>query len=546
MIEVLIENPLLLLFLIAAIGYPLGRIKLGKSGLGIAAVLFVGLAFGAMHPDLKLPEIVYQLGLVLFVYTIGLSNGSLFIASLRHKGLRDNLLAGAALLFAAVLAGLAGVLFKLTPATTGGVYVGSLTNTPSLASILEYLKALPGTNEQILSEPVVAYSLTYPGSVIGMILVINILQRLWKVDFKREALADPDLRVSNEPIRNRTVKVAQPNVLGVPVKELIKSQSWNIVFGRVRQNGKLSLATGETVFHQGDLVNLIGSQTDLDMVTPLLGECSIDRLEEDLSEYDKQRIMISNVAVAGRHLRELGLFKRYGSIVTRIRRGDVEFLPHGDSILNLGDQVRVIAPPDQMEALCTLLGNSYQAASEIDILTFSLGLALGLVLGLVPFPVGPGLSIKLGIAGGPLIAALVFGAIGRTGHFVWTIPYSTNVTLRQVGLILFLAGIGTRSGYAFISTLTQGTGLLILILGFGVTCLTGLTVIWIGYKWLKIPMGKLAGIVAGIQTQPAVLGYAQEISRNDLPNIGYSTVYPLCTILKIIVGQLLVFIFMNH
>jgi putative transport protein len=219
-------------------------------------------------------------------------------------------------------------------------------------------------------------------------------------------------------------------------------------------------------------------------------------------------------------------------------------LPNGQTVLLPGDHVRVVAPHEKMEPLARFFGDSYRAISEIDILTFSLGLAMGLLLGMIPIPMPGGVTLRLGIAGGPLIVALLVGALGRTGPLVWTIPYSANLSLRQMGLIFFLAGIGTRSGYAFASTLTEGSGWVVFAAGAGVTCLTTLFTLWLGHRVLKIPMGLLLGITAGLQTQPAVLGFSLEQTNNDLPNVGYATVYPIAMIVKILLAQVLLILFL--
>lgn len=541
-IAILRENPLLLLFLVAAIGYPLGRVKMGGSSLGVAAVLFVGLAFGALDPELKLPEVIYQLGLVLFVYTIGLASGSIFFASFGKKGLRYNGLVAAGLLLAALLAAAAHYIFGLSAPSTAGMFAGGLTNTPALAGVLEYLRAA-GISEPVLSEPVVAYSLTYPAGVLGMILAVSILQRAWKINYAAEARSLPEYRAASDPIQSRTICVTHQSELSVA--EMIHRYDWDVIFGRIRQGEKTTLVTGQTVLHIGDLISLIGSESALDEVTEALGDVHCgERLEFDISQYDKRRIFVSSPMVAGRRLRDLDIIERYGALVSRIRRGDTEMLPHGQTVLMPGDQVRVVAPHDQMEGLTRLFGDSYRAISEIDILTFSLGLALGLLLGMLPIPLPGGLTFKLGIAGGPLIAAMLFGALGRTGPFLWTIPYGANLSLRQVGLIFFLAGIGTRSGYAFFSTLVHGDGLWVLAVGAAITCLTACFVLWAGYKVLKIPMGLLIGILAGLQTQPALLGFGLEQANNELPNEGYSMVYPAAMILKIVLAQALLILFM--
>lgn len=540
MIDILLKNPLLLLFLVSALGYTLGRITIAGSSLGVAAVLFVGLAFGALHPDLKLPDLVYQFGLVVFVYTIGLSSGNQFFRSLGRKGLRDNLLVLGLLTAATGLTLLLGWLLGLTPGQTAGVFTGSLTNTAALAGVLEYLKtSVPeALRDQLLAEPVVGFSITYPMGVVGMILVISLLRWLWRIDLKQEA-ADLRSPAAGQQLVNRTVVVTRPEAAGTTVQSLLNDHRWDVTFGRVRQEGRLALATGQTQLNIGDLIAVIGPHEAIQEVTSHLGEPSDQHLESDRSEFDFRRIFVSNPAIAGRCVRDLKLHQQFGAFITRVRRGDNEFVAHGDTILELGDRVRVVARPEQMEAVSRFFGDSYRALSEIDMLTFPLGLALGLLLGMIPLPLPGGMVITLGFAGGPLVVALILGALERTGPLVWNMPYSANLTLRQLGLILFLAGVGTRSGYAFVTTLQQGGGAIIFFAGLAITVGVALAMLLIGYRLLKIPMSLLLGMLAGLQTQPALLGFALEQTGNDLPNVGYAAVYPAALIFKIVCAQLI-------
>jgi putative transport protein len=225
-----------------------------------------------------------------------------------------------------------------------------------------------------------------------------------------------------------------------------------------------------------------------------------------------------------------------------VRRGDHDFIPDGRTKLFLGDRVRVVAPRDRMDEVSKFFGDSYKALSEVDVISLGVGVALGLALGLIPVPIPGGGSFKLGFAGGPLLVGLFLGALGRTGKIVWNIPYSANLTLRQIGLVMFLAGVGTRYGYSFASQLSEPSSLFIFVSGAAITCLSAFGVLFIGYKGLKIPMGRLIGVLAGIQTQPAALGFANEQTGNDMPNNGYTTVFPLVTIVKIVLAQILVMI----
>jgi putative transport protein len=540
MIQLLIDNPLLLLFVVAAIGYPLGQIKVRGISLGVAAVLFVGLAFGALHPDLKLPEVIYSLGLVLFVYTVGLSSGPGFFASLRRKGLRYNLLVVGMICVGALASFAIGIALHLRPAVTAGMFAGSLTNTPALAGVVDYVKGIAPAVllDQMVADPVIGYSITYPMGVIAMIFAIALMQRIWHVDYVVEAERLPDSAVPKR-LHTRTIRVLKTDATRRPIRELIGEQNWDVLFARLRRGEELMVVGGGVTLQVGDLLSVVGSRDELERATAYLGEMCDQRLDFDRSEMDYRRMFVSNPLLADRRLKDLHLIREHGAVVTRVRRGDFEMLPDGEMALELGDQVRVLTHRTQLDKARAVFGDSYRALSEIDILTFSLGVALGLLLGSVPVPLPEGIVFRLGSAGGPLVAALILGTVGRTGPLVWSLPYSANLTLRQIGLVLFLAGIGTRSGYSFATTLTTGGGFFIFVAGAVITTLVAVGTLWIGHRMLKIPMGLLTGMVAGLQTQPAVLGFSLEQSHNELPNIGYAMVYPVAMIAKILLAQLI-------
>ena len=540
MIALLRDNPLLLLFVIAAIGWPLGRIQLGGARLGVAGVLFAGLAVGALDPALKLPEIVYILGLVIFVYTVGLASGSSFLASLRRQGLRDNLFIIIVLVAAAAFIILLAGLLGLQPTAAAGLFAGSLTNTPALAVVLEHIREIAPADalEAMLAQPVVAYSIAYPMGVLAMIVTTYLVQRVWKIDYQKEGQRAGS-QAGRVTLDNRTVLVTRSAATEAAISDLIQRHHWNVVFGRIKRAEEISLASGQASLQLGDLVTVVGDPEELDRVTTTLGEASQTRLDLEGRELDYRRVFVSNPALAGHTLRSLNLPQQFGAVITRVRRGDIMLVPHGDTVLELGDRVRVLAHRAHLEGVTGFLGDSYRAVSEIDVLTFSLGLALGVLLGLLPIPLPGGLTLRLGMAGGPLIAALVLGAIGRTGPFQWNIPFSTNLTLRQFGLLLFLAGVGSQAGYTFVTTLTQGGGLTLFSAGLFITVFAALATLWVGYALLRIPMGLLTGMLAGLQTQPALLSFAADQSGDELPNIGYATVYPIATITKIILAQVI-------
>ncbi len=541
MLKILINNPLLLLFVVAAIGYPLGRIRIRGSSLGVAAVLFVGLAIGSIHPDLKLPEIVYMLGLATFVYTIGLASGPAFVASLRREGMRDSLLVIGMLVFATILTLVAQRLLHLKPTVAAGLFAGSQTSTPALAGVLETIKQIKtGVGlDQLLAEPVMGYSVTYPMGVMGSVLAISLVQKLWKVKYADEARNLNIPGAAREALRRATIRVSWDGAERETITELSQREKWDVVFGRVKRGDSFLLPGPRGRLRLGDLVAVVGTESELERVAAVLGERCEEEIGLERSEYDYRRIFVSNPRVEGRQLGSLNLYERFGATVTRVRRGDDDFLPHDNMVLQPGDRVRVVARRDRMADVTSFFGDSYRAVSEVDILSFSLGLALGLLLGIVPIPLPGGITLKLGFAGGPLIVALILGTVERSGNLVWSLPYSVNMTLRQTGLVLLLAGIGTRAGYGFVSTFATEGGFSIFAAGAAITFLTAFATLWAGHRLMKIPMNLLIGMVGGGQTQPAVLAYALEQTGNDLPNIGYASVYPVATIGKILLAQVL-------
>jgi putative transport protein len=334
--------------------------------------------------------------------------------------------------------------------------------------------------------------------------------------------------------------VVKADTGSLTLEELARGLRWRVIFGRHRHDDRTELAAPDARLAEGDALTVVGTEAEIARVAARLGEISQERIDLDRRQFDLRRIFVSNAEVCGRPLRDLHLFRELGVVVTRVRRGDEELVPDDDLELELGDRVRVLAPVRQLRAAEAFFGDSYRAASEVDILTFALGLALGLLLGILPIPLPGGLTLSLGFAGGPLIVALVLGAVQRTGPMVWIPPFSAGVALRQIGLILFLAGIGTRAGTGFFAAVGSGRGLGLFAAGAVVTIATALFSVWVAHRLMKVPMSLALGIVAGIHTQPAVLGWALEETRNEIPNVGYASIYPAATLAKLLAVQLLI------
>lgn len=537
MLQILSESSLLLLFLVLAVGAPLGKIKIAGVNLGIASILFTGLAFGALAPNIKLPAIVYEIGLVLFIYCIGVSGGEQFFGNLKKKGWKENVLTFAAIILVFLVIIAVGMLSSIKSSYLAGIFAGSLTNTPSLAASLEFIKASTPVAylESALAEPVVAYSVCYPMGVIGMILAIVLFQRINKTSLKATAqVAEAD------KLTNATVVVTNHEAIGFSVAKLRATHQLNVVFGRIRRGTSSFLALDDLVLEQNDLMTVVGKPEQVERALKLFGKRSEHNLEMDHQQLDVRRMFVSNHDLVGQSLKDLNLPHTMGIIITRIRRGDSDILPNADTTLQFGDRVRVLTGRSELAAASKFFGDSYAAQSEIDILTLGLGVAAGFFLGMLPIPLPGGITLKLGIAGGPLIIALVLGAVNRIGKLVFVMPYSANNTIRQLGLVLFLAGVGTRSGYAFRETMTQSDqGIQFFFVGGVITISIGFLFLFIGHRLLQIPFPRLAGMLAGFQTQPAVLAFVNEQAKSEQPNIGYSSVFPIATLTKIIFVQIL-------
>ncbi|MGC8927146.1 MAG: putative transporter [Myxococcota bacterium] len=540
-IEVLKQNHLLLIFVVAGLGYAIGHIKIKGFSLGISAVLFVGLFFGALDKDIRLPEVVHMLGLVIFVYAIGISSGPGFFASLKGRGISENLLAGGILIVATFVVILFKKIFVLSSAVAAGLFCGSFTNTPALAAVIEAIKRASGgiENTQLTAEPVFGYSVAYPMGVIGILLSFYVFQRLFKIDFSEEASRFPEQVGGQKRIINLTIRVTKEDIKGIRIADFVHSKHLRVIFGRFKRGDLLELVDSDTTLEVGDLVTVVGEEGDVLKAVEIIGEISNIAIDMDRTLLDFRRIFVSKKEVVEKPIRELKLPKRFRALITRVRRGDIEFVPDGNTVLELGDRVRVLGPRERMDEISKFFGDSYKAISEIDVVPFALGIALGILLGSIPIPITAEIKITLGVAGGPLIVGLILGRIGKTYHIIWQIPYNANLTLRQLGIILFMAGVGTRSGYTFYNTLKAGNGPLIFILGAIITIAAVWTALLVGYKLLKIPFSIMTGIVSGIHTQPSALAFANEQSGLDAPNIGYATVYPLSTILKIILAQMI-------
>jgi len=523
-VQILVDSPILTLALILAIGSGIGMLRIRGVAIGPAAVLFTALALSAYDARLAVPEVVGTFGLAVFTYSVGLIAGPSFFAGLRRGAGPVGMVVSALVAVAFVAWGL-GKALGLSAGVVAGLYAGSATNTPALAAAMLRLDGSP--------EPTVGYSLSYLGGVLIMLLAVGHSLRA----AKERPTADD--RAKPEELITTTIRVTHDNVMNI--RELTYTPYGRVIFSRyLTADGELLMTDGRTVLRPGDRVNAVGPRAAVRHITKQLGRTSKTRLTAERTEVDFRRIVLSRRRHFGRTVADLLLWQKFGARPTRVRRADQDFLATDDFVLQAGDRIRVAAPPERMVEVADYLGDSDHATADINPLGLFLGLVLGLVLGALPLPV-PGFgNLTLGAAAGPLLAGLVLGRLSRSGRVIWTLPHTAAQTLTQVGMLLFLAFAGGRAGSAFIAALSSNEGIKLIAAGVLLTALHAGVLLLVGRRYLQLAGPRLAGIIAGSQTQPALLAYANDNTEFDQRvALGYALVYPVAMVVKILAAQIL-------
>jgi putative transport protein len=533
----LTQFPVVTLFGVIGIGYLLGQVRFFGFRLGVAGVLFAGLAAGALGPDIALPSIVSTVGLILFIYTIGIQFGPTFQNPLRRAGWRDNLFCLVMLLLGAGVAIGVSIWHRLPGPTLAGLFAGALTNAPALAAAQEVLRdshrsLAPAALQQLVDQPVIAFGLAYPFGVLGVMMSFQVYRTIFRIKPERAAVADP--------IEVRDFVVQNPGVTGQNLADVLRlHKDLGFVISRIQHAGSTALAESGTHLALGDIVAVVGNRTALERARHILGEASETHIERDRGVLDYRRVFVSSAAIVGKRIGDLDIQSQLSATITRLRRGDVDIVPDSDTRLEFGDRVRVLTAPANFPAVSQFFGDSIRGTAETDFASVGLGMAMGVILGLIPLPLPGGTILRLGLAGGPLIAGLVLGRLHRTGPVTWSIPLSATLTLRQIGLVLFQAGVGTRAGYGFAETVRQ-SGVKMILAGAIVTAAVALASLFVGHRLLKLPFESVMGLACAIHTEPASLAFASLVSSSDAPQAAYARVFPVCTVAKIVIAQLLV------
>ncbi len=522
----LLNNSYFALFLIVALGFILGRIKIFGLSLDASAVIFVALVFG--HFGVIIPHDFQTLGLVLFIFTIGIQAGPSFFESFKKDGRQLAIFATILILSAGILTVLIVTIFNVDKNIAIGLLTGALTSTPGLAAAIDY------TGSPLAS---IGYGVGYPFGVIGVILFIRFLPKILSSSIKN---AEDDFlqKTKNEfpEILKRNFIVENENVVDKTIGELRIRFMTKAVVSRVVHNGIAITPSSETILEKGDLIKAVGSEEALKNVKILIGSVTDEEILID-PKYDVQSVLVTNKEVVNKTIGQINLLHTYNATITRIRRSGINISPSPSSKLQFGDKLMIACSKANMEIVGNIFGNDQKRLSDTDILPVALGIIIGVFVGKINIALGS-FSFSPGLTGGVLIAALILSRIGKTGPILWTMTGAANQLLRQLGLILFLAAIGTGAGAQMVQTFEK-YGIELFLYG-GIITIIPILIAGFAGKWIfKMNILSLLGAISGSMTSTPGLAAADSMTETNAHSIAYATVYPVAMVLLIVIVQLI-------
>ena len=535
-----------LLALVAVIGLWIGHFKIKGVGLGIGGVLFGGIlvAHFTTQYGIKLDShtlhFVQEFGLILFVYTIGIQVGPGFFASLRQSGLTLN---GLGILIVALGALVTILIYKFADIPLDvalGIYSGAVTNTPSLGAGQQILSELGMS--QTTSNMGMAYAMAYPFGICGILLSMWLIRLFFKIKVDEEAANfEKESGHDKEALKSMSLKVTNTNLNGIHLIEIPGFDDEDVVCSRLKRGELVIVPKADTDVQLGDILHLVGNPEGLKKMHLIIGE-EVDVPVASLSgEIRSERVVVTNEKVLGKKIRHLGIHQKYGVVISRLNRAGVELVPTAHTTLQFGDVLHMVGKTDILNQAISVIGNAKQKLLQVQMLPVFIGIGLGVLLGSIPFYI-PGfpVALKLGLAGGPLVVALILARIGSIGKLYWFMPPSANLALREIGIVLFLAVVGLKSGGSFVDTLTNGSGLEWMGYGIFITLVPLMIVGVIARLYAKLNYLSLCGLLAGSMTDPPALAFANELKEGSgAAALSYATVYPLTMFLRIISPQLL-------
>ena len=516
--DIIGSQPILTAFLAIGLGYLVGQISVAGFSLGVGAVLFVGLAIGWFAPKAQITGPIGLTGLIMFLYGIGILYGRQFFEGMVGVGQKYNLLALVGCIAGLLVALGLGHIFGIKIGHTLGIYAGSMTSTATLQAALDVVKN---------KDPSIGYSIAYPFGVIGPILCIYFMTRIVKPKFPAKA----------QRFHMGEISIGK-GFSGRKIEELRQEALSDIQVTMVRKGDRNFVPTDDTVLSAGDAVLVVAEREEaIAKAAAQLGTLEPGRLASDRADLDYIRVFVGKANVVGVPLARLPMPAGYPTHVLHVRRYDADLVPTPDLMLEFGDRVGVLTPPDRKEEIRRHFGDTVKAAAEFSYVSLGVGMVLGVLLGLIPIPI-PGVGVvTLGIGGGPLIVALILGKVRRTGPLLWTMPLPANIVLRNFGLAMFLATVGVNAGQPFVRTVAE-SGLTMLFIGVAVLLTTALIVLLAGHYLLRIPYDDLVGVASGATGNPAILVYSTKMAPTDRPDIGYAMIFPSMTLVKVIAAQI--------
>lgn len=539
------------LALVAVVGLWIGNIKIRGVGFGIGGVLFGGIFVGHFADQLGLTlsaemlHFIQEFGLILFVYTIGIQVGPGFFASLRVSGLRLNLFALGIVVMGGLVTAILHKLFDIPLPVVLGIFSGAVTNTPALGAGQQILRDL-GIAPDVVDQMGMSYAMAYPFGICGILLTMWLVRVLFRINVDDEAKKhDSTMTNGHMLIKTINIRVENPNLNHMAIQDVPILNSVNIICSRLKRDDMLMVPSPGTVIQLGDLLHLVGQPGDLHSAQLVIGQEVDTSLSTRGTDMRVERVVVTNEQVLGKKIRDLQVKERYDVVISRLNRAGVELVASPDASLQFGDILNLVGRPSSIDAVADMVGNAQQKLQQVQMLPVFIGIGLGVLLGSIPLYV-PGfpVALKLGLAGGPLIMALILGRIGCIGKLYWFMPPSANLALRELGIVLFLSVVGLKSGGDFIHTLTQGEGISWIGYGIVITAVPLLTVGILARMFARMNYLTLCGMLAGSMTDPPALAFANNLhATSGAAALSYATVYPLVMFLRIITPQLLAVLF---
>lgn len=530
-----------------AAGIALGKIKIFGISFGITWVLFVGLIISYLGITInkETEHFVKEFGLILFVYAVGLQVGPGFFASLKKSALANNMLAASVVLLGVFIT----IIFFYTSGThisiMAGVMSGAVTNTPGLAAAQAAVKDLQITGADSTTITL-AYAVAYPFAVIGIILSLVILKKILGINIEEEKELHRKLGFiqSNRPLSIH-IRLENKQLIGKPVRDIFKMLNEPVIISRMFHQGNIITPTPDTVLSEGDVMQFVATKKLMEKVKILVGSVSDMNLRtEPSSDLISRQIVVTRKEITHKRLGDIPEIQHETLTLTRVKRAGIEMVAHGNIFLQLGDTITVVGTEEGVKQLEEVVGNSLKRLEAPDLGPIFLGIVFGVILGSIPFYI-PNIPVpvKIGMAGGPLVVALL---LSRFGNHLYLNNYTTssaNLIIREIGIALFLASVGLSSGHNLASAFSDGSGYTWILMGIAITMIPLLIVGVIAAKFVRKTYFELCGLLAGACTDPPALAFALKMAGNDIPSSTYATVYPLTMILRILAAQLLILIF---